>query len=174
MIRTMSIYSRVRPYCLRITRTSQKGATEVCDGQDNDCDAGTFATDEETDLDGDGAVTCLDCDDGDATAYPGNTEACDGVDNDCDGVADGDDDRDWAQRCGVEHGGGVEYGEVAGAAAASDDDYGFGERSGSGDGVGDGGGRFCAGHGDSYFVDGDVGFGELFEEVLADVFARCG
>ncbi len=72
------------------------GATEVCDGVDNDCDP---ATDENADLDGDGySVICdADCDDYEPDTHPGEAEACDGDDNDCDGAvpvdetdADGD------------------------------------------------------------------------------------
>lgn len=86
------------------------GATEVCNGVDDDCANGiddgvtmaVFADD-----DGDGAgnpdmmdAACgtsegwvdnsTDCDDADNTAFPGNPEACDGVDNDCaNGIDDG-------------------------------------------------------------------------------------
>ncbi|MFH1467003.1 MAG: MopE-related protein [Pseudomonadota bacterium] len=89
------------------------GATERCDGQDNDCDG---ATDEEgaegsttfyADLDGDGygddANTIFicdlpdgyvgagyDCDDTDADTHPGAPETCDGADDDCDGEIDED------------------------------------------------------------------------------------
>jgi len=88
-------------------------ATEVCDGEDNDCD-GTIdendasdASNWYTDADGDGfgdshdtgsARSCdripgysannLDCDDRDINTNPNATEVCDGYDNDCNGVAD--------------------------------------------------------------------------------------
>ncbi|MFH1464011.1 MAG: MopE-related protein [Pseudomonadota bacterium] len=69
------------------------GATELCDGIDQDCDG--LTTDEEDD-DGDGYRVCEgDCDDEDATSSPAGTEiAHDGVDQDCSGAdlldADGD------------------------------------------------------------------------------------
>jgi hypothetical protein len=40
------------------------------------------------DLDGDGAASQVDCDDGNALRLPGNAEVCDGLDNDCDGTTD--------------------------------------------------------------------------------------
>ncbi len=84
------------------------GATEICDGLDNNCDStidegvqGTYYQD----FDGDGfgnldvtVVGCEapagyvqngnDCDDSEARAYPGATEVCDGIDNNCDGTVD--------------------------------------------------------------------------------------
>ena len=92
------------------------GATETCDGDDNDCDgltddddpgvvgAGSFYRDYDGDGYGDAgssATACsapsgyvtdaTDCDDRDAAVYPGASETCDGVDNDCDGLTDDDD-----------------------------------------------------------------------------------
>ncbi|MDF1866454.1 MAG: BspA family leucine-rich repeat surface protein [Saprospiraceae bacterium] len=84
------------------------GNTEICDGQDNDCDGlidegvqSTFYADTDGDGFGDASNSTLacsvptgfvaddtDCDDGDANNYPGNTEICDGQDNDCDGLID--------------------------------------------------------------------------------------
>ena len=92
------------------------GNSELCDGQDNDCDEETAAPGGESDQDGDGTLSCADCDDTDAASTTRNTDAdCDGVvtaldcndnnddvlasadDQDCDGVltaADCDDDDD--------------------------------------------------------------------------------
>ena len=84
------------------------GATEICDGEDNDCDG---EIDEGLDVvlypdgDGDGygdptrpQTSCApdasyiedatDCDDDQPAAHPGNTELCDGIDNDCNGEID--------------------------------------------------------------------------------------
>jgi len=70
------------------------GASEACDGMDNDCDG---ETDEDYDTDGDGYLDeylcagvsgATDCDDADAEISPDGTEDCDGVDDDCDGYLD--------------------------------------------------------------------------------------
>ena len=66
------------------------GATEVCDGADNNCDSVLFVDalgNDESDSDGDGGLACLDdCDDTNADVYVGATEICDQLDNDCDSV----------------------------------------------------------------------------------------
>lgn len=87
------------------------GATEVCDGRDNDCDGAIDDDDAEVvdpvewfiDHDGDGfgvesVRACRrpdgvadrggDCDDEDGTTFPGAAEVCDGLDNGCDGGVD--------------------------------------------------------------------------------------
>jgi len=89
------------------------GATEICDGLDNDCDGyiddadssvtgqATYYADSDSDGYGDATSTTdscstpsghvsddSDCDDTDATINPAATEICDGVDNDCDGLID--------------------------------------------------------------------------------------
>ncbi|GAA4453533.1 hypothetical protein GCM10023189_18740 [Nibrella saemangeumensis] len=84
------------------------GATEVCDGKDNNCDGQidegatlTFYADTDGDGYGDAAQTTLacsapsgyvansgDCNDMDKTIYPNAPELCDGKDNNCDGQVD--------------------------------------------------------------------------------------
>jgi len=63
------------------------GATELCDGLDNNCDSGLPS--DEHDGDGDGMWECQgDCDDSNPSIYDGAPELCDGLDNDCDGTPD--------------------------------------------------------------------------------------
>ena len=87
------------------------GATEICDGEDNDCDDVADESGAEnadlyyTDADGDGygdpdapitsceeptgaVVNDEDCDDTNAANSPDGTEVFDGVDNDCDDIVD--------------------------------------------------------------------------------------
>ena len=117
--------------------TVYPGATELCDGQDNDCD-GSLATDE-SDVDGDDYVECAvdsggwdgtavtgyeDCDDSDDTVYPTASELCDGQDNDCDGSLDtteNDDDGDGYVECAVD-GDGWDGTSVTGFEDCDDDD----------------------------------------------------
>jgi large repetitive protein len=88
------------------------GATEVCNGVDDDCkeavdvgavDAPTWYADVDVDGFGDVAVSAVscssplgyvadatDCDDTSALSFPGNTEVCDNLDNNCDGNVDSD------------------------------------------------------------------------------------
>ncbi len=98
--------------CDDTSALATSGATEVCDGVDNDCDGGVDldASDAETwyiDYDGDGygygasaytTESCTepsgyvdndgDCDDTSAAASPAGSEVCDGLDNDCNGSVD--------------------------------------------------------------------------------------
>ncbi len=72
------------------------GATEQCNGVNDDCVGGIPA--DEADGDGDGVRLCQnDCDDGNPSIHPGVLEQCNGEDDDCDGnvpatEANGDDD----------------------------------------------------------------------------------
>ncbi|MDM8005420.1 MAG: MopE-related protein [Phycisphaerae bacterium] len=84
------------------------GATEVCNGLDDDCDtkvdegvSNTFYRDADGDMYGtpnDGIQVCTppegyvsnsaDCDDGNIAIHPGATETCNSVDDDCDNTID--------------------------------------------------------------------------------------
>lgn len=87
------------------------GATEICDGLDNNCDGnineGITMVTQYVDMDGDGygdvnsppsyfctfdppmySLTNDDCEDADPAINPGVTEDCDGLDNNCDGQVD--------------------------------------------------------------------------------------
>ncbi|MCK6519732.1 putative metal-binding motif-containing protein, partial [Myxococcota bacterium] len=100
------------------------GATELCNGLDDDCDgvvddgvagAPTWYADADGDGHGDPdapATACeapedhvadaTDCDDGDAAVHPGAEEACGGLDEDCDGsvsAAEQDGDGDGTTPC---------------------------------------------------------------------------
>ena len=93
------------------------GATEYCNGEDDDCDGDidedgasdvlTWYADSDGDSFGDASVSDIDCDqpsgyvadatdcdDSDAAVYPGATEYCNGYDDDCDGLIDEDDAAD--------------------------------------------------------------------------------
>ncbi len=103
-------YSEQSGDCDDTLDTVHPGATETCNGRDDDCngvaddaavDSVTFAPD--YDQDGFGAGDPItgceppanyvaleegrsDCDDADPSVYPGALELCDGVDHDCDGA----------------------------------------------------------------------------------------
>lgn len=84
------------------------GATETCDGVDNDCDgeidedvSSTYYQDADNDGFGDSGTSMMaceamdgyvpvdgDCQDSDATIYPDAEELCDGLDNDCNDIID--------------------------------------------------------------------------------------
>ena len=82
--------------------TTFPGASELCNGADDDCNP---ATSEVGDNDGDGQSACAgDCDDTEPTIFANAVELCDGIDNDCDGAVPGDEtgdaDGDGTVTCG--------------------------------------------------------------------------
>ena len=117
------------------------GATEACDGVDNDCDG---VVDNGFDLDGDGATDAnacelgTDCDDTEATIHPEAAEVpYDGIDQDCDGadLIDVDGDRyDYTFDCDDEDAA-VNPGAVEVPKNGKDDDCADGD---NGDGDADG------------------------------------
>jgi hypothetical protein len=105
--------------CDDTDRAQHPGATEYCNGEDDDCDGDideddaadvlTWYADTDGDSYGDAASTDIDCDqptgfvaddtdcdDTDAAQYPGATEWCNGEDDDCDGEIDEDSAADVA------------------------------------------------------------------------------
>ena len=95
--------------CNDASVSTHPGASELCNGRDDDCDGtidGGSSEDaplwfRDVDQDGHGGLSQAaceqpdgwlseggDCDDGDAAIHPAATETCDGVDQDCDGGVD--------------------------------------------------------------------------------------
>ena len=90
--------------------TAYPGASEYCDGVDDDCDGTVddnavdsvrYYADSDADRYGNASASQLacavpsgyvtnatDCDDASATVYPGATELCNGIDDDCDAIVD--------------------------------------------------------------------------------------
>ena len=110
-----ALYSVDNSDCNDLISAVNPGATEICNGIDDDCDgdiddddasldaAARFTWYADGDLDGYGGATVVatactgpsgativggDCDDGEGAIYPGATETCNTVDDDCDGLVD--------------------------------------------------------------------------------------
>lgn len=113
------------------------GATEVCDGIDNDCAGGiddgvstTYYADSDNDTYGDPmasqqacslplgyVVDNTDCDDADMDVHPAADEICDSQDNDCDGLSDDADPGVTGLFTWYEDQDGDTYGDPVGATA---------------------------------------------------------
>ena len=158
------------------------GATEHCDGVDEDCagdgDAGAVDRDPwyaDGDGDGHGAGAVVlacdapaghvassdDCDDSAVSVYPGADEWCDGVDTDCDGTLDEDDALDVSDWYGDGDGDGYVGGDPVWACAAPAGHGGIAEDCDDSDATiypgatehCDGVDEDCAGDGDAGAVD---------------------
>ncbi len=132
--------------CNDQSAAAHPGATEICDGLDNDCngladeDESADAVNWYEDSDGDGfgsadavilqcaqptgyVLDATDCDDTEATTSPDASEYCDGVDNDCDGAVDEADAVDAATWYADTDADG--FGDAASTAVACDAPSGF-------------------------------------------------
>ena len=77
--------------CDDLDGNSHPGGTEVCDGQDNDCNGITDDIDEDEDgFYGCSTVSRQDCDDDNSEIFPGHPELCNGVDDNCNNSIDED------------------------------------------------------------------------------------
>ncbi len=127
------------------------GATEICDGVDEDCDGDVDegATDVATwyrDDDGDGygdasrdlevceqpsgyADNDTDCDDTDSSINPGVAETCNEVDDDCDGLVDDDDTSVTGTSTWYSDADGDGFGDASSSTDACDQPSGYGSDS---------------------------------------------